>query len=245
MENTPLIHCQQLLVNLDADERTDDALDLSAQPGSIVSIIGPDHDLKSSWLQTIAGVMEAESGSLYLDGRDTTTLEREDWVRIRTQFAYVHTNTAVLSAANALQNLMLPAIYHKTGEAGAVRAKAEQLLEEIDAGEDLHLLPAYLKKEQRYKIAVARALMLDPISLLVDSPFTALNFTSAKHFKQFLLNRVKNDNLLLILATHDSKFALEHSDQIIFISSEHMLKFDKKQRIQDCSIPEVRDYITR
>jgi ABC-type polar amino acid transport system ATPase subunit len=140
---------------------------------------------------------------------------------------------------------MLPAIYHKTGKTDEIRSKAQQLLEDIETGEDLQLLPAYLTKDQRYKIAVARALMLDPHTLLLDSPFSALNFSSAGHFKQFLINKARNDNLLLILATHDTKFALEHSDQILFVSRQHMLQFSKTQRIQDCDIPEVCDYITR
>ncbi|MDH3343511.1 MAG: ATP-binding cassette domain-containing protein [Gammaproteobacteria bacterium] len=244
MKNTALIHCERLVVDRDEGGKPDDQLDLTAHAGSVISIIGPDYDSKANWLKTIVGVLRAESGRLFLAGKETTQFEKRDWVRIRTQFAYVHTETNILSAANALQNLMLPVMYHKTSEADAAKIKAQQLLTEIDAGNNLQLLPAHLKKEQRYKIAVARALMLEPQALLLDSPFTALDLSSINQFKQFLLGKVRDNNLLLILATHDIKFALQHSDQIIYVSEQQMLQFDKDHRIQDCKLPEVCDYLT-
>lgn len=244
MGSAALIQCQQLVVDYDEGSKSADQLNLTAHAGDIISIIGPDHESKANWLKTIGGIMPAGSGQLFLAGRETTQFEKEDWVHARMQFAYAHTGTTILSAANALQNLMLPAMYHKTGDADAVRAKAEKLLEDINAGDNLEQLPAHLKKEQRYKIAVARTLMLDPQALLLDSPFTALDLSSINQFQQFLLGKVRDDNLLLILVTNNIKFALEYSDQIIYISEQQMLQFDKNHRIQDCKLPEVCEYLT-
>lgn len=240
MENSALIHGQQLALN----NRNKDKLNLKAYAGNVISIIGPDQDGKADCLKILGDVINAESGQLYLSGKDTRNFEKQDWVDTRTQFAYVHANTAILSAANAQQNLMLPAMYHKTGEATAIINRAQQLLADINAGDNLELLPAYLTKEQRYKIAVARALMLKPKALLLESPFTALELASINQFKQFLLGKVKDDNLLLVLATHDSKFALQHSDQIIYISKQKLLQFDTDHRIQDCNDQEVCDYLS-
>ena len=238
-KDVPLIHCDQLVL----DNEIKDELNLTAHTGSIISIIGPDQDNKSDCLETISDVVAAESGHLYLNGIENTKLNKDDWIHMRTQFAYIHANTAILSAANAIQNLMLPAIYHKTGERDVLINRAQQLLTDINAGDDLELLPAHLKPEQRFKIAVARALMLNPRALLLNSPFTALELPSIKPFQQFLLNRVRDQNLLLILVTHDIKFALKHSDQIIYVSEKRMLQFDKNNRIQDCDNAEVSDYL--
>ena len=243
MDKTSLIQCEQLVVNGDEDGETNAKLDLTANAGNVISIIGPDHDSKSNWLQTLGGIIEAKSGRLYLAGKEVMQFEKKDWAHIRTQFAYIHANTEILSAINALQNMMLPAVYHKTGEASEIRIKAQQLLKDIDAGNNLELLPAYLNKEQRYKIAVARALILKPKALLLDNPFLVLDQSSVHQFKQFLLGKVREDNLLLILVTHDIKFALKYSDQIIFISKHHMHLFDQTQRIHDSDDPEVCKYL--
>lgn len=241
MTNSSLIDCQQLRLN---EAEINHELDFVANAGNIISIIGPDQDDKSHWLKTIAGVISAASGQLNIAGKAVNTFNQKDWVYMRTQFAYVHANTAILSAANALQNMMLPAMYHKTGEADAVRGKAQQLLQDIDAGDNLERLPAHLKKEQRYKIAIARALILDPKVLFLDDAFSAIERPSMSHFYTFLLNKVRNDNLLLVLVSHDTQFTRQHSDQIIYISEHKMLQFDKTNRIQDCNDPEIREYLS-
>ncbi|MCW8829989.1 MAG: ATP-binding cassette domain-containing protein [Gammaproteobacteria bacterium] len=243
MEGTALIHCEQLSIDSDEHLTTERKLNLTASAGSVVSIIGPNHDDNARCLHAIGGISNTKSGQLYLAGRENMQFEKKDWVQARCQFAYVHANTTILSAANALQNLMLPAMYHKTGAADELMVKAQQLLKDIRAGDNLEQLPAFLEKEQRFKIAVARALMINPKALLIDSPFTSLELTSIKPFKQFLLNRVRDHNLLLILVTHDSKFALKHSDQIIYVSENRILQFDQNHRIQDCDDPEVCEYL--
>lgn len=243
MKNMALLQCEHLVIGNEDDSYSQGELNLTAEAGEIISIIGPSRDINSNCLKTLSCVIETESGHLDLAGKSTKTLSKEDWIRMRTQFAYIHADTAILSAANALQNLMLPAMYHKTGEANELRKKAQQLLVDIEAGDKLELLPAYLTKEQRYKIAVARAMMLDPSALMLDSPFTRLDLSTIHQFKQFLLNTVRNNNLLLILVTHDTKFALEHSDQIIYISKQKILIFNKNNRIQDCQDQEVCSYL--
>jgi len=243
MGNLPLLHCENLTLDSDLNFASSKTINLEARAGEIISIIGPARESKSYWLQTIGGIMEAGSGQLLISNKNTQQFDKDDWVRARREFAYLHADTAILSAANALQNLMLPAMYHKIGPAEDLRIKAQLLLTEIEAGENLELLPAYLDKEQRYKIATARALMLNPKALLIENPFRSLEHASVKAFQQFLLNRVKNQNMLLILVTHNIKFALKHSDQIIYVSDQTMLQFDRDNQIQHCNIQEVRDYL--
>lgn len=243
MNTTPLIHCEQLIAERYAGDYTGNGLDFSAHAGTVVSIIGSDHTGKSDWLQTVAGVAPPVSGSLSLLGKNTESYQQQDWVRARTQLGYVRSDTNILSAANALQNIMLPAIYHELSSIADIREKALNLLEELDVECDITLLPAYLRKDQCYKIAIARALILEPKALLLDHPFLPLDLKAASKFRRFLLNRVKNDNLLLITVTHDSKFAIKHSDQILFMAENQIYQFNKTNDIRSCDIPAVKDYL--
>ena len=243
MEASALIHCEQIIADTHAGDYTGNALDFNAYAGTVVTIIGPGHTGKSGWLQTITGVTQPLSGSLSLLGKNIELFEQQDWVRARTQLAYIQSNTTILSAANALQNVMLPAIYHNIGSAAEIKHRAINLLDEIDVKCDLTLLPAYLRMDQRFRIAIARALILSPQALVLDNPFVPLDLTAANKFKRFLLNRVKSDNLLLIMVTHDIKFALKHSDQIIFMAENQIHLFNKTNDINACDIPTVRDYL--
>ncbi len=243
MNTSPLIQCEQIIAERHIGDYNGNALDFSAHAGTVVSIIGPGHAGKSNWLQTISGVSQPVSGSLSLLGKDIDSYQQQDWIRARTQLGYVRSDTTILSAANALQNIMLPAIYHELDSPQVIRENAMSLLNELDTECDITVLPAYLREDQRYKIAVARALILKPKALLLDHPFLPLDMISAGKFRRFLLNRVKNDNLLLITVTHDSKFAIKHSDQILFMTENQIHQFDKTNDIRSCDIPVVKDYL--
>jgi ABC-type transporter Mla maintaining outer membrane lipid asymmetry ATPase subunit MlaF len=243
MDTAALIQCEQIIAERHIGDYTGNALDFNAHAGTVVSIIGPGHTGKSSWLQAISGVTQPVSGTLRLLGKDTESFEQNDWVYARTQLGYVRSDTAILSAANALQNIMLPAIYHEMGSASSIREKALNLLDELDVKCDITLLPAYLRKDQCYKIAIARALILEPKALVLDHPFLLLDINAAGKFRRYLLDRVKNDNLLLMTVTHDSKFALKDSDQILFIAEDRIYQFNETNDIHDCDIPVVKNYL--
>ena len=117
MQNDSLINCENIVAETHVGTYTGDALSFNAHAGKIVCIIGPGHTGKSDWLKTIAGVSMPASGSLRLLGKNIKSFEQKDWVHARTQLAYVRSDTTILSAANTLQNIMLPAIYHALGSA--------------------------------------------------------------------------------------------------------------------------------
>jgi len=208
-------------------------------------MLGPGYSGKSDWLKTITGVIEPLSGELYISGKNTSDMCREDWVHTRTKIAYVSSDTALLSAANALQNILMPARYHNIGSPSAIKNRALQLLNDIDVDCDHEELPAYLRKDQRFKIAVARALILDPKALILDNPFTPLDVSATVDFKSFLLNLVKNSNTLLIMTTHDVNFAIKNSDQLLFVTRDHVHIFNQEEDIRHSEIPEIRDYLNK
>lgn len=243
MENHNLIQCNRLIADIPNSGDPEFNLNLSAKAGTIISVIGSGHTGKKDWLKTIGGVSEPVSGELCLLGKNTENFTRSDWVKTRTQIAYLQSDTSILSAANALQNVMLPAMYHDLGTASEIKDQALSLLDEIAVECDLEILPAYLRKDQRFKIAVARALMLKPRALLLDNPFSVLDLEAANNLNKFLLNRVRYTDLLLILVTHDIKYALRYSDQIIFIG-EHIHTLDKKD-FTSCDIEEVNEYLNK
>ena len=145
--------------------------------------------------------------------------------------------------ANALQNIILPGVYHQRGPAPELRERAVALVEEMQVDCELELLPAYLRKDQRFRIAVARAMLLEPRALLLDNPFSPLDLTASNSFKRFLLNRVRKHGLLLMLVSYDIKFALQHSDQIIFTTEDHVYLFNAANDIQSCDVPEIRQFL--
>jgi len=247
MQRKTIIQCKQLIPGqLDFDYQGD-ALDFELLSGEVVSIIGPDYSGKGNWLRTICGLEDQLAGKVYIEGIDTLNISADDWAKTRMKVAYLHEDTALLSAANGMMNVLIPAIYHhldKNTENGLLAEKAMELLKEIDPELNLDDLPAYLSKDHQYKIAVARALLLEPDVLALNNPFAHFN-SDSKHIFQVFIEAKINKGLSVIIVTHDIPYALDISDKIIFASRENLLHFNSKQEILDCEIPIVNEFITQ
>lgn len=245
MPGNNIIQCQQVVPDDLTFEYQGEALDLNIACGEVISIIGPQHSDISHWLKTICGLQQQLSGSITIYGIDTLHLSAEDWAMTRMKVAYLHADTALMSAANGLDNVLAPALYHqldRTLKNESLTEKALNLLKEIDPKLNLDDLPAYISKEQRFKIAVARALLLDPDVLVLDKPFTHFDHESKRQFKRFLVDQVSN-GLSLLLVSDDLQYALNISDRIIFVERENLYHFDSKQAILNCDIAIVNEYL--
>ncbi len=249
MPGNNIIQCQQIIPDGLAFEYQGKALDLNIGRGEVISIIGAQYSGKSQWLKTISGLQQQLSGRITIHGIDTSDLSEKDWSMTRMKVAYLHADTALMSAANGLDNVMAPALYHQLDKTlkhdpknETLTEKALNLLNEIDPELNLDDLPAYLSKEQRFKIAVARVLLLDPDVLALDKPFTHFDPESKVHFKRFLSHQV-NNGLSLLLVSDDAQYALNISDKIIFTDRENLFLFDSKQEILNSDIAIVNEYL--
>ena len=245
MTENAIIQCQQIIPGSLSHDYHGDALDLTITPGEMISIIGPNHADKSHWLKTICGLEDQLAGSVRIDGIDTLNLSASDWSMTRMKVAYVHADTALMSAANGLMNVLAPAMYHQLDKAlnkGMLAESALELLRAIDPELNLDDLPAYLSKEQQFKIAIARALLLEPDVLALDNPFTHFDNDTKLQFQSFLNARV-NQGLALLIATHDIAFALKYSDRILFAEKDNLHYFTSQAALLDCDIPVINEFI--
>ncbi len=247
MQNLSIIHCEKLVPQELPFDYPGSALDFDLTAGEVASIIGPGYSGKGNWIRTLCGLEDLSSGELYINGINTLNLSADDWIKTRIKVAYLHEDTALLSAVNGLANVLVPALYHqhdKKLKKQLLAEKALDLLAEIDPEINLDELPAYISKEHRYKIALARALLLEPDVLALDHPFAHFNSDSKQQFQTFLKNQVEK-GLSLLLVTHDIPYALAISDKVIFASRDNLYRFNSTQAVLNCDIPAVNKFINR
>lgn len=245
MQNETIIQCTQLIPEELPFDYHGEALDFELAAGEVASIIGPDYSGKGTWLRTLCGLEDQRCGSVCIKGLNTLDLSAKDWTMTRRKVAYLHEDTALLSAANGLMNVLAPALYHHLDRElkdQLLAEKALELLDEIDPDINLDDLPAYLTKEHQYKIAVARALMLEPDVLALNNPFAHFNSDSKHRFQNFLHSRIKQ-GLSLFMVTLDIPYALSISDKIIFANRENLIFFDSTKALLNSDIPMVNQFI--
>lgn len=239
----PRLQARGLAPNIAQFTYEGNTLDVSLDAGEILAIIGPDYAGKSDWLRTLAGLHYPLQGTLRYCGHDFHDLDDEEWTWLRQKYAFVGSDTELLSAANGLANVMLPARYHRIGSDEDIEIKANNLAIELGAAQSLNRLPYFSRRDQRFKLAIARALILDPLVLFLDNPFVLLDNITTTRFKATLLSRVRNQNLSLAIVTYDLDFTFKSADKILFVTSEQVYLFESPDQLHNSQVSAIAEFL--
>jgi phospholipid/cholesterol/gamma-HCH transport system ATP-binding protein len=238
-----ILKIQNCIAHLPQINYTGAPLSLNIKRGEIVSILGPDYSGKMEWLRTFAGLTEPAQGDVLYEATNTRCQNRKQWELLRRKLAYVSSGTSLLSAANGLANVMLPAKYHQLDEHQALRNQALSLMIELGVQNQHDILPAAMRRDQRYRLALARALMLNPEVLVLENPFIHSDAAGSHKLKEFFLTQAKVHNTAVLIMSHDIDFSLKHAQQIIFVSGEQVYCFSSAEQFIGSEISSIRKYL--
>jgi len=187
---------------------------LSVRAGEFVAIVGPSGSGKTTLLAMLGGLLTATRGRVVVDGTDISgwnEAQRALFRRERVGFVFQGFN--LVPYLTGEENLLvIPAISGKLD--GEKRARARQLLRELGVENRAHRLPGELSGGERQRIAIGRALMNDPLLVLVDEPTSNLDSERGNEVVRSLAEEVKTRNKIGIMVTHDRRM-LTHVDRVL------------------------------
>lgn len=175
------------------------AVSLQARPGDRVGLVGPSGSGKTTLLRVVAGLVDPASGHIGLDGETGDAL---GWPAWRRRVTYV-AQQPIVTPGTVLDNLERPFRYERRRSPGVDGARARRLIER------LHLEPSVLEQEartlsvgQKQRVALVRALGIDPRVLLLDEPTGALDAESASAVEALVTER-SGAGAAALIVTHD------------------------------------------
>jgi lipoprotein-releasing system ATP-binding protein len=171
------------------------------------AILGRSGVGKSTLLHLIAGIDQADSGSVFLDGRDIQRLpdDRRSLVRLA-KIGFIFQFHHLLPEFTALENVAMP-LWAAGIEEQESEARAKECLVRVGLGDRLAHRPGELSGGEQQRVAISRALVAEPSLILADEPTGNLDERTAKQVRQLLLAEVKRLNALLIVVTHSQELA--------------------------------------
>lgn len=208
-----------------------DNIDLSVGSGELLALLGPSGCGKTTLLRIIAGLETAESGAIYLDGRDTTHLSvREKNV------GFVFQHYALFRRMNVFDNVafglhVLPR--KERPSAKEIARKVEYLLALVQMEWATNHYPSQLSGGQRQRVALARALAVNPKVLLLDEPFSALDAKVRQKLRRWLRKLHDEMHITSIFVTHDQEEALELADRIVIVNNGRIEQQGTPQEVYD------------
>lgn len=180
-----------------------DVAALSIAAGEQVALVGRSGCGKSTLLNLIAGMSLPDEGSLSVDGIDITNLGEAARDRFRaTRIGMVFQTFNLLQPFTALENVMLGAVFGKSGK-GGMRARATALLERVGLGDRLAHRPNQLSVGQAQRVAICRAMIHDPRLILADEPIGNQDKATGHEVLQILLDMARADGRTVVMVTHD------------------------------------------
>ena len=182
-------------------------VDVAIEYGEIVALRGPSGSGKSTLLNILGCLDRPSSGRYWLGGRDVSTLDRtaQAWVRLH-YIGFIFQTFHLISHSTALENVALPLHYAGVPRESA-HAEARRLLTRVGLEHRLDHRPNQLSGGQRQRVAVARALSCKPRLILADEPTGALDTRTGHEILDLMLELHKEQNLTLVLVTHDPAVA--------------------------------------
>ena len=200
-------------------------VDINVEEGGFLSVIGPSGCGKTTVFNIIAGLLKPDSGDLFVDGIPTTDL--------RGRVGYMMQKDLLFPWRTVLQNVTL-GLELKNLSPSEVNDQAMDYLSTYGLSGFEHAYPKTLSGGMRQRVALIRTLITNPDILLLDEPFSALDYQTRLYLEGVLIEAVEKYKKTVILVTHDIDEAVALSRNVTVLSKRPtVVKANYKIDIQD------------
>lgn len=182
-------------------------LDLEIDKGESLAILGVSGAGKSTLLHILGTLDHPTSGTLSFDGINVFDWNEKKLAEFRNRkIGFVFQFHHLLPEFNSLENTMMPALINSISKQDA-REKAEIILNEVGLSDRMTHKPGELSGGEQQRVAVARALIMEPEIILADEPTGNLDRSTGKKVEDILTNLNKTRNITLVVVTHNRQLA--------------------------------------
>ncbi len=178
-------------------------INLSVRPGQVVAIMGGSGSGKTTLLRNINGQYQSETGSVMVAGNEINRLNQKDLRKIRKKIGMLFQLGGLFTDMSVFENLAFPLIQHTSLEQNTIRDMVLLKLQAVGLRAAAHKYPSEISGGMARRVALARAIMLDPEIILYDEPFAGLDPVSLSIIARLI--RQLNDSLgaSSVIVTHD------------------------------------------
>lgn len=191
--------------------------------GEFAAILGKSGSGKSTLLNLISGIDLADSGSIWLNGKNLTALdERQRTLYRRHHIGFIFQFFNLIPTLNVMENIILPAeLSNQTPK--AARQRAEELLLAVGLVDRAATFPDRLSGGEQQRVAIARALVNDPLLLLADEPTGNLDEETGRQVLTLLDKLTRQAGKNMIMVTHNQE-AATYADRILILKEGKLLE---------------------
>jgi phospholipid/cholesterol/gamma-HCH transport system ATP-binding protein len=221
-----------------------DDLNLAVRSGECLVLLGPSGIGKSTLLRLLLETLRPERGLIFFDGVELTHLSRERLNDMRTRIGMVFQSSALVSSLSVSENLALPLRELTRKGEKEIASIIEEKLHFVGLEKTKDLMPSQLSGGMKKRIAVARALVLNPDLVLFDEPTTGLDPMAAYHISKLIMHLNHAASVTILVVTHDLHSAFRFATRIAILDQGRIVEEGLPEAIRQSRNPIVARFLT-
>jgi phospholipid/cholesterol/gamma-HCH transport system ATP-binding protein len=218
-------------------------IDLQIPEGQSLVIIGASGSGKSVMLKHIVGLLQPDSGEVWFDGQRIDNLPEIQIAKTRVQFGFLFQMGALFDSMNVEDNVAFPLVEHTDKGKQEISQIVGEKLRMVGLPEVRKKMPAELSGGQRKRVALARAIAMNPRMILYDEPTTGLDPIRADIINELIIKLQRELRVTSVVVTHDMHSAFRIADRIVMLHEAKLIFDGTSEQVRQSEVEIVRDFV--
>ena len=224
--------------------RVFDHLNLSVREGEVLTLLGGSGCGKSVLLKMILGLLQWDSGAVFVDGEDISDYGESEMLPVRRKVGMLFQNGALFDSLTVRENIAYPLRERGVKDEQAISRRAAEVLEMVGMPGVEDKMPAELSGGMRKRVALARAVAQAPKLLMYDEPTTGLDPINVRRISELILDLNQRLHVTSICVTHDLASAYMVSDRLAMIAERRVIAVAPPDELRRSDDPIVQQFLT-
>jgi len=240
----PAISVRDVVVSYNG-RRVLDKVNLDIARGETMVLLGGSGSGKSTLLRQIIGLERPESGQILINGVDLGTSKPRVLKKLRYSIGVAFQNSALFNSMSVEDNVALPLREHTRLAESTIRLMTWMKLAVVGLADAGKLSPQALSGGMKKRVAVARAISLDPEILVFDEPSAGLDPIVGAELDELILGLKRAFNMTVVVVTHEMASAFRIADRMAMLYKGSMIAVGTKEELKSSTHPRIRQFFDR
>jgi phospholipid/cholesterol/gamma-HCH transport system ATP-binding protein len=219
-------------------------IELTINRGQITTVIGGSGSGKTVLIKHMIGLIKPDEGSIEVDGENIVNMPEHDIIRVRRKFGMLFQHSALFDSMTVEENIAFPLYEHTDYNRAQVRDLVQEKLEMLHLTGEGEKWPAELSGGMRKRVALARAIMLNPEFLIYDEPTTGLDPVLCSQVDDMIVTTQEQLGITTIVISHDMASTFRIAHQVAMIFDGQILVSGTPESVVASNLQPVEQFIT-
>ena len=220
-----------------------DNINVTFETGKTNLIIGQSGSGKTVLMKNLVGLLQPTSGEVLYDDRDFTRMSKKEKVLMRREMGMIFQSAALFESLNVLENVMFPLDMFSTLNYRERVKRAQECLDRVNLIEAQQKYPGEISGGMQKRVAIARAIVMNPKYLFCDEPNSGLDPKTSLVIDELLSGITKDYNMTTIINTHDMNSVMGIGENICFIYQGHKEWQGNKDEVMTSTNEKLNDLV--